>query len=767
MKNKISRYICIGKEVVLEEEAKEQFPIQGKSILLIGNNMQATLMQDMVTALQKRKCRVATLLVNLGDEKEPERIQSKMVEIHTEIGSFDGIINIQECMSSKSYQDMSYEETEARIQYAFLACFIAVKELYEDIAKEGAFCAFAGSLGGIYGTTEKEIKNIWFSIQAGFLKSIQRDFPTIHSRIIDFDSVEDSQFVVNKILEEIASVDPYMELAYKQGKRYTLIVVPEDIPKEEDARQETLDEHDVILFSGGGRGILYEMAKEYHSKSKATFILTGRTAMPSGDEDFMQMTDAEFEVYKTKFLLDKRKENLNASVKEMIEEYQSLKSKRTLYHNMKAISSDKVVYYKCDTSKEEEVIALRDKIKEKYGHITGVINGAGVPSLMKLKKKKIEECYLVLMTKCMSFYNLFMHLKEEPLKFFDNVGSISGRFGMDGQADYCAASDCLAKMTTIMRKEVPFRLFTSDWSAWEEVGMAMNPSVVETHAGRGVEYIPVKEGTEIFIDELEYGTDVNEILYFGNIGNDYLATIILQYVNTDTHKLKVQWDNNGGLLDHTKYPYVDRISLEENRMKVPLKSVAEKSPLLGIEYSLELYKLWKWRCNAVEPDYPFFIRSFYVDRKGSYPSHAVIETRQDGMFQIYTENEKKSIICEMEAEPKIPEAEHGVIEENICIYSIKGCVSDYLFEDFPYVNEVIPTRFLGKLYDAIQEYSQKELDSVLDIKEVRNLTLCKAIHKEQVYNVRLSVTEEKNVICCKIFNTVWGEILSAHIVCND
>lgn len=297
--------------------------------------------------------------------------------------------------------------------------------------------------------------------------------------------------------------------------------------------------------------------------------------------------------------------------------------------------------------------------------------------------------------------------------------------------------------------------------------MAMNPSVVETHVGREVEYIPVKEGTEIFIDELEYGTDVNEILYFGNIGNDYLARVILQYVNTDTKKLKVQWDNNGELLDHTKYPYVDRISLEENRMKVFLKNVAEESPLLGIEYSLEMYKLWKWRCNAVEPDYPFFIRSFYVDRKGSYPSRAVIETRQDDMFHIYTENEEKSIICEMEAEPKIPEAEHDVIEENICIYSIKGCVSDYLFEDFPYVNEVIPTRFLGKLYDVIQEYSQKELDSVLDIKEARNLILCKAIHKEQVYNVKLSVIEERNVICCKIFNTVVCEILSAHIICND
>ncbi len=66
----------------------------------------------------------------------------------------------------------------------------------------------------LFGTNEKNIKNIWFFIQAGFLKSIQRDFQTFHCHIIDFDSLEDNKFVVDKIVEEITRIDPYMETAY-------------------------------------------------------------------------------------------------------------------------------------------------------------------------------------------------------------------------------------------------------------------------------------------------------------------------------------------------------------------------------------------------------------------------------------------------------------------------------------------------------------------------------------------------------------------------
>lgn len=763
----IGRYICIGKEVVFEESAKNLFSIEKKSILLLGNEVQPNLIKDVKSALEKEQCRVATVIVSLEDVKNTDALAEKMRQAHNELGNCHGIINLQECRESKSYQDMSYEETEVRIKYAFQASFLAVKEFYDDLGSPDAFCAFAGNLGGIFGITEKDIKNIWFSIQVGFLKSIQRDFPTLHCRTIDFDSLKDTKYVAEKLVEEIKGIDPYIELAYKQGKRYTLISVPNEIKEEEDTKKITIDENDVILFSGGGRGILYEMAKKMHEHFGAKIILTGRTKMPSGEEDFMQMTDAEFEAYKTDFLRFRRKENPKATVKELIGEYKNLMNQRTLYGNMKNLTSDKIVYYTCDTS-GEDIRKLCEEVKEKYGSITGVVNGAGVPSLTKVNKKSLEECYPVLMIKCLSFYNLFMNLKDEPLKFFNNVGSISGRFGMDGQADYCAASDCLAKMTTIMRKEVPFRLFTSDWSAWEEIGMAVEQSVVKTHESRGVEYIPVKEGTEIFIKELLYGEDVNEILYFGNIGNDYLARAILQYMDTDAHKLRVQWDTYGDPLDHTKYPYINKIDVTEHHMLVSLKKAEEQSPLTAVECCVELYKLWKWKQTGSEGVYPFHISHFQIAKQAKWSGpfkKLAIKTVENGLYRIYEDiNDEKDVLCE------IVEVQNGELGEgNLNSYKMYTCNlhgygSEYLFEGYPYTSEVLPTRFMGKFYELVEEYCYTEIGENIILKELLDINIYNAIYGSAEYEVRIELVKESNRILYEIWSSSGNKIMSGTIV---
>ena len=40
----------------------------------------------------------------------------------------------------------------------------------------------------------------------------------------------------------------------------------------------------------------------------------------------------------------------------------------------------------------------------------------------------------------------------------------------------------------------------------------------------------------MFLLELAYGTDINEMSYFGGIGKDYLASIIVRYIDIENHK---------------------------------------------------------------------------------------------------------------------------------------------------------------------------------------------------------------------------------------
>ena len=49
-------------------------------------------------------------------------------------------------------------------------------------------------------------------------------------------------------------------------------------------------------------------------------------------------------------------------------------------------------------------------------------------------------------------YNKF---KSDKLKFFMSMGSISGRFGMDGQVDYSAGADIIVKLSCMINKDNP------------------------------------------------------------------------------------------------------------------------------------------------------------------------------------------------------------------------------------------------------------------------------------------------------------------------
>ena len=194
-----------------------------------------------------------------------------------------------------------------------------------------------------------------------------------------------------------------------------------------------------------------EFAKGILELYDATVILTGRDELPDGTQKYIHMSDEEYEAYKTEFMLEYRKEKPISTVMEILGEYERLKHRRQLYKNIKELQQkyNKVFYYQCDVSSYEQVIKLHETIQKEIGEVTGIISGAGLPSIGKVLKKDIIVARNVVRTKAMGFYNLFTLFNIPSLKFFHSVGSISGRFGMDGQVDYCAGSDIIVKMSAL------------------------------------------------------------------------------------------------------------------------------------------------------------------------------------------------------------------------------------------------------------------------------------------------------------------------------
>ena len=102
---------------------------------------------------------------------------------------------------------------------------------------------------------------------------------------------------------------------------------------------------------------------------------------------------------------------------------------------------------------------------------------------------------------------LFManYLQPSSLKWMVLFGSVSGRFGNHGQADYAAANDTMARLGRMLNQAWPdSRIVTIDWGPWEGVGMASQGIQSKLLSG-GVGTISVDTGRKFLIDELNWG----------------------------------------------------------------------------------------------------------------------------------------------------------------------------------------------------------------------------------------------------------------------
>ena len=93
------------------------------------------------------------------------------------------------------------------------------------------------------------------------------------------------------------------------------------------------------------------------------------------------------------------------------------------------------------------------------------------------------------------------------------MGSVAGRFGNPGQVDYAAANDALARMCYARPNSLHI-----DWTAWDDVGMAVRGGMRSLLEGRGVDLLPADAGASLLADLI--GAKVTgELVVAGALGD--------------------------------------------------------------------------------------------------------------------------------------------------------------------------------------------------------------------------------------------------------
>jgi hypothetical protein len=103
--------------------------------------------------------------------------------------------------------------------------------------------------------------------------------------------------------------------------------------------------------------------------------------------------------------------------------------------------------------------------------------------------------------------------REDPIRHFVAMGSISGRFGANGQSDYSLANDMLAKLVSWYRGQRPeVAAVNFDWHAWDDFGMATRAETRPALESIGMRFMPAREGASHLLSELAAGARSSEIL---------------------------------------------------------------------------------------------------------------------------------------------------------------------------------------------------------------------------------------------------------------
>ncbi|MFI4875495.1 MAG: SDR family NAD(P)-dependent oxidoreductase, partial [Blastopirellula sp. JB062] len=171
-------------------------------------------------------------------------------------------------------------------------------------------------------------------------------------------------------------------------------------------------------------------------------------------------------------------------------------------------------YHACDVSDRAALAATLDEIRRIDGPIAGILHGAGIDKSCRMEKKRRDVVKATIGIKDGAIVHLAELTKQDPIRHFIGFGSIAGRLGSFGQADYCLASDLLCKLMGAYRRQRPWvRSVGFHWHGWDEVGMAARPETQSVLRDKSaLKLMPLAEGIGHLIREIEADVPCGEVL---------------------------------------------------------------------------------------------------------------------------------------------------------------------------------------------------------------------------------------------------------------
>ena len=334
------------------------------------------------------------------------------------------------------------------------------------IGREHTTVAYV-QFGGGHFATQAPITSLEQSCTLGFAASLHLERDDLKVRAIDFAPTVEAEALAERVFQELDTAHVYATAGYDAAlERYVLQPQVQD-PVDYHNREMAWSADDVIVVTGGGKGITAECAFALAQKTGVQMALVGRSPLT---EPPSQHSRSEIS--------------------------------RTL-HRFQAAGLP-CRYYSCDIVNKEAVNTLIQQIEQDLGTITGIIHGAALNKPRLIERVSTEEALDELSPKLVGLVNLYQGLGDRPLKLFAAFSSVIGFTGMQRNGWYGFANEALELVLRLYQIEHPeTAVVAMAYSVWAEVGMGARMGSVRSLDKMGISAIPKQEGVRRFLNLIE------------------------------------------------------------------------------------------------------------------------------------------------------------------------------------------------------------------------------------------------------------------------
>lgn len=313
---------------------------------------------------------------------------------------------------------------------------------------------------------------------SGFLRSCSLEHPDLGYKSVCFTEGVAPEDCLKWLFSETQVELGYDEVLFDvDGQKYIPLITPINTNQQQtvglniDHEAQDLSSDDVILVTGGGKGITAECAIALAQKIDSRFILMGRTPLET----------------------DNKGQASNASSQEIVQTLEGIRK-----------AGNQAEYIACDLTDQDNLKTALLDVQNVLGKITALVHGAGLNHARPVDTVSSEAAYREIATKVEGFDSIIEIIGDNDIKLIVSFTSIIGVAGMPGNAWYAFSNGLLNYATQHYQNTHPkTRTISLAYSVWGEVGMGHRMGVVDSLSQAGIGYIPTAEGIHFFLQAVQ------------------------------------------------------------------------------------------------------------------------------------------------------------------------------------------------------------------------------------------------------------------------